>query len=105
MTYEEECHLKAQYLIAAASGVEFEHKNRNGTWSACPRPVFNEHVVMYRRKPTIVRHERVISWYMNKTQGPFITYYQNDTEADTEMKACPWLKELKREVVWLEVES
>jgi len=106
MTYEEDCRLRAQYLIDAANGVEFQRfSHYKNQWEECPKPRFQGELKMYRRKPTMRRYERYLLWltYFDAKKPQLIV-------CDSEMAAncytkSPSIKIHKREVVWVEVEA
>lgn len=102
MTYAEECRLRAQMLLDAADGVEFQLKNDSGDWSDVYEPLFTFPVDLYRRKPKKVRHERVLVW-VRWPNGDVALHIYHDH--DTASRGVRDLEEIKRETVFVKVEE
>lgn len=100
MTYAEECRLRAQMLLDAADGVEFQLRAPSGEWVNIYNPDFTYELSRYRRKPKKVRHERVVVWHDTGSGiGAFLCI------PDSTLYIPPYYKELKRETVFVEVEE
>ena len=104
MTYAEECRLRAQMLLDAADGVEFQINDGEGGWEDIPQPDFSVPLHQYRRKPKKVRHERVVLWIKFPKGGLWVGTFHTDEAADLFARRGDG-EELKREVVWVEVEE
>jgi len=108
MTYEEELRAKAAMMLEAAEGVKFQYKYRlaeNG-WKDVENPLFGLSVGHYRRKPKIVKHERVIVWHKTATypKAVNVTMFTSCIKADKYIQDLN-LEEIKRETVFCEVEE
>lgn len=107
MTYQEECRLRAQMLLDAADGVEFQFDEfGNGDWKDVTEPGFTFHVAYYRRKPKKVRHEAVVLWIALDRDRIWHGLFSSNYDADAYIKFTlinGQGKELKRETVYCEV--
>jgi len=102
MTYQEECRLRAQMLLDAADGVEFQYLNGDRGWVDLDEPTFSSPLSNYRRKPKKVRHERVVVWVRWPNGDVTLLVY---IDHDTAIRGVRDLEELKRETVFVEVEE
>jgi len=86
-------------------GVKFQIDNIEG-WKDIENPKFKCRLEMYRRKPKIIKHERVIVWYKSPdgSKDTHVNMFKSYMKAD-EYIQCLNLKELKRETVFCEVEE
>lgn len=101
MTYAEECLIKAQLLIDAANGVEFQLKTISGEWVDVQYPDFNLDFSFYRKKPKKIKHSRVVLWTKS---GPHVTAQICESDAWASILMANSLDtEIKRETIYVEV--
>lgn len=106
MTYQEECRLRAKMLLDAADGVEFQVDfDRDGNWQDIETPMFQLCVEQYRCKPKIVRIESVLLWYRHGDGDICVDVFDTEVDIELFLERFPNNKELKREIVFVEVET
>lgn len=91
-------------LLDAADGVKFQYLKRGGVWGELDQPTFNGPLHKYRRKPAKIRHEKVLCGYLMEDGQIGWAIWSDDEVADRQKKHC-WGKEIKREVVFVEIEE
>lgn len=104
-SYADECRLRAQYLLEAADGVEFQLMQPLGEWVNIYNPDFSCELSRYRRKPKKVRHERIFVWIQWDSGGISSHQFVSVEEVQCFLNVDKGAKELKRETLFVEVEE